>query len=410
MRILWTSTPMEGVFLPFVPVASALRDRGHELLVAAGPDVAARVAESGYEHRVVGPPAMDAAVQAFADPAIASADGAGPAFGAAMFGSVFAPALLPEIRRVADEFDPAVIVHPAVEASGPIVAAQRAVPSVTYGFAQPIAPEMVRALAERVAPLWTGAGLDADPHGGIYRDLYLDPCPPALRLDDRTAPCPVQPVRPESAGAAGGVLPEGIARLGGRPVVYVSLGTVPLFSQMQTFSVLLDELARADVDVVVTVGPHNDPAQLADQPRNVYVERWLPLAPLLDVTDTVVCHGGSGTTLAALGAGRPLVLVPQGADQFENATACERAGAALVLAPGAVDAQSVRRAVEEVLAPGSGQRTAALRIAREIATMPDTAAAAEAIEQLVDDRNQEPQRRAPQSGSRASANQRPARE
>ncbi|HEX3667550.1 MAG TPA: glycosyltransferase [Acidimicrobiia bacterium] len=388
MRILWTSTPMEGVFLPFVPVAGALQDREHELLVAAGPDIAARVAEAGFEQRVIGPSAMEAAKRAFADPAVAAADGAGTAFGAAMFGSVFAPALLPEIRRMAEEFHPAVIVHPEVETSGAIVAAQRGVPSVTYGFAQPIKPAMVRDLAERVATLWTSAGLSADGHAGIYRDLYLDPCPPTLRLGDRAAPCPVQLVRPETAGRLGGILPERIARLGARPVVYVSLGTVPLFSRMQTFSVLVSELSRADVDIVVTVGPHNDPAQLADQPPNVYVERWLPLAPLLDVADAVVCHGGSGTTLAALGAGRPLVLVPQGADQFENAAACDRAGAAVVLTPNEVDAPSVRRAVKTVLTPDSPQRNAALRIASEIATMPDARAAAETIEQLVQDRSQ----------------------
>jgi MGT family glycosyltransferase len=170
--------------------------------------------------------------------------------------------------------------------------------------------------------------------------------------------------------------------------VYVSLGTVPLFSQMHTFSVLLSELSHADVDLVVTVGPHNDPAQLADQPPNVYVERWLPLAPLLDVANAVVCHGGSGTTLAALGAGRPLVLVPQGADQFENAAACGRTGAALVLPPDEVDGASVRRAVETVLAPDSPQRIAALRMASEIAAMPDAQAAAETIEQLVHGRGQ----------------------
>jgi UDP:flavonoid glycosyltransferase YjiC (YdhE family) len=83
-----------------------------------------------------------------------------------------------------------------------------------------------------------------------------------------------------------------------------------------------------------------------------------------------------------------LVLVPQGADQFENAAACDRAGAAVVLTPNEVDAPSVRRAVKTVLTPDSPQRNAALRIANEIATMPDARAAAETIEQLVQDRSQ----------------------
>lgn len=74
-------------------------------------------------------------------------------------------------------------------------------------------------------------------------------------------------------------------------------------------------------------------AALGELPPTVHVEKWLPLAPLLPRCDAVLCHAGTGTTLAALAAGLPLVLVPQGADQFDNARACERAGAALVLTP-----------------------------------------------------------------------------
>ena len=61
--------------------------------------------------------------------------------------------------------------------------------------------------------------------------------------------------------------------------------------------------------------------------------------------DAVLCHAGTGTTLAALVAGLPLVLVPQGADQFDNARACQRAGAAKVLVPDDVDPRAVREAV-----------------------------------------------------------------
>ena len=83
--------------------------------------------------------------------------------------------------------------------------------------------------------------------------------------------------------------------------------------------------------MVVTVGNLNDPAALGNSRANVHVEQWLPLAPLLPRCAAVLCHAGTGTTLAALAAGLPLVLVPQGADQFDNAQACERAGAARVL-------------------------------------------------------------------------------
>ena len=123
---------------------------------------------------------------------------------------------------------------------------------------------------------------------------------------------------------------------------------MPLFNQLATFDVLLEAVAEEDLDVVVTIGANNDPDALA-APSNVRVHRWLPLRPLLANCDAVVCHGGSGTTLAALHAGLPLVLVPQGADQFENALACEKAGAAQVLRPDVLDSAAVRDAVLTVI-------------------------------------------------------------
>jgi UDP-N-acetylglucosamine:LPS N-acetylglucosamine transferase len=94
-------------------------------------------------------------------------------------------------------------------------------------------------------------------------------------------------------------------------------------------------------NVVVTIGEQNDVSSLGQQPANVHVERWLPLPLLLPRCTAAVCHAGSGTTLAALGAGLPLLLLPQGADQFQNAAACARAGVARVITPDAFSAESV---------------------------------------------------------------------
>jgi UDP:flavonoid glycosyltransferase YjiC (YdhE family) len=372
---------MEGVVIPMLPIARALRKREHEVVIAVGPDVQARVEEAGFEATVIGPSAMDAAMRAFGDPAVAGSN-ADATFAAAMFGGVFAPALLPELRRIADTFAPDAVLHPPVEMASPILAAERGIPSVTYGFGQVLPADMARASAERVAPLWEAAGLVADPHAGAYLDGYLDPCPPSMRLGDPPPARVVQLIRPEIAGNSSDPLPPDIAALDSRPVLYVSLGTVPLFNQPATFHVLLDVVAAEDLDVVVTVGPNNDPASLSTLPANVHVHRWLPLRPLLDICNAVVCHGGSGTTLAALNAGLPLVLVPQGADQFENALACEKARTARVLRGDDLGSAAVRDAVLAVIAPESPERAAARTVADEIAAMPAAYEAAAIVEHL----------------------------
>jgi UDP:flavonoid glycosyltransferase YjiC (YdhE family) len=382
MRVLCTSTPMDGVVIPLLPIAQALRERGHEVMIAVGPDVQARVEESGFTPTVIGPSAMEAAMRAFGDPAVGGPGVADAVFAAAMFGGVFAPELLPELRRIADGFAPDAVVHPPVEFAAPILATERGIPATTYGFGQVLPADMVAASAERVAPLWEASGLAADPYAGVYLDCYLDPCPPSMRLGGVAPARVVQAIRPEIAGGDSDVLPPEIMALGERPVLYISLGTVPLFNQLTTFNVLLDAIVAEDLDLVVTIGPNNDPAALAELPANVHTYRWLPLRPLLDRCDAVVCHGGSGTTLAALHAGLPLVIVPQGADQFENAIACEKSGTARVLRPDDVESAAIRDAVLAVIATQSSERSAARAVAAEIAAMPAAFDATAVIETL----------------------------
>lgn len=374
MKVLCCSTPMEGVFGPFVPLGRALLAAGHDVLVATGADFEPRVRGEGFATAVAGPTAMEGAMTAMGDPAVATAlDGEHWHFGAAMFGAVIAPAKLPALRLLADEFEPDLIVHAPVDLAAPLLAAERGLPSVTYGFGQPLEPRLIEAFAERVAPLWRAAGLEPDPYAGLYRGRYLDPCPPSLQPEPSAVTAIAEPMRPEIPGDPNAPLPGWADTLGGRPVIYLSLGTVPLFNQPDKFDMLLAGLAHEDLELVVTISELNDPAALAARPDNVHVERWLPLAPLLPRCDAVVCHGGSGTTLAALAAGLPMVLVPQGADQHVNAEACERAGVARVFSGDAVSSTAVRDAVMAILEPGSAEQAVAHRIAAEIKAMPSAA-------------------------------------
>jgi UDP:flavonoid glycosyltransferase YjiC (YdhE family) len=374
---------MEGVFGPFVPLGRSLVANGHAVVVATGADFGHRVESEGFVAALAGPTAMEGALAAMSDPAVADApEGEHWHFGGAMFGGAIAPAKLAALRTLAGEFHPDLIVHAPVDVAGPLLAAERQLPSVAYGFAQPLEREVIAAIAQRVAPLWQAAGLDPDPYAGIYRGHYLDPCPPGLQTD-RPPTDSVDAIRPELPGNASAPLPAWASTLGDRPAVYLSLGTVPFFNQPDKFTALLADLAGEDLDLVVTVSELNDPGALGPQPPNVHIEQWLPLAPLLPRCDAAVCHAGSGTTLAALCAGLPLVLVPQGADQHTNAEACRRAGVARVLDARTIDSAAVRDAVVAIVETGSAERRAARRIAAEIAAMPPATDVARDLERLV---------------------------
>jgi UDP:flavonoid glycosyltransferase YjiC (YdhE family) len=102
--------------------------------------------------------------------------------------------------------------------------------------------------------LWERAGIEPDPHGGIYRGRYLDPRPPRLCVGETVpAASGTHPIRPKIPRDPGATLPVWAEQLGDRPVVYVSLGTAPLFNQPQKFAPLLSGLAGEEVELVVTV-------------------------------------------------------------------------------------------------------------------------------------------------------------
>jgi UDP:flavonoid glycosyltransferase YjiC (YdhE family) len=114
------------------------------------------------------------------------------------------------------------------------------------------------------------------------------------------------------------------------------------------------------------VGRRFDVSTLGPLPANVHVEPWIDQARVLDHAHLVVCHGGSGTTLAALAAGVPVVMVPLFADQFENARriAATRAGRAVE-----TTAPQITESIEDVLGDVT-YRDRARAIAAEMAATP----------------------------------------
>jgi len=112
----------------------------------------------------------------------------------------------------------------------------------------------------------------------------------------------------------------------------------------------------------------NDPALLEPIPRNAIVERFIPQDTVLPHVQATVSHGGSGSMLAALAHGLPMLMLPQGADQFENAEACRSIGAALVLMPDRITAETIRAAMTTLLDDRTYAENAQ-RVAAEIASM-----------------------------------------
>jgi len=151
-------------------------------------------------------------------------------------------------------------------------------------------------------------------------------------------------------------------------LVYLSFGTV--FNRPgPAFAAAVEGLAALGRPLLVTVGPQGNPEAFGPQPPQVSVARYVPLTEILPACSLVVSHGGSGTFLATLNAGIPQLCIPQGANQFLNAEACQRSGAGLKLLPNNVTADNVREAAQRLLGDPSFTH-AAQRLQHEIAEMP----------------------------------------
>jgi UDP:flavonoid glycosyltransferase YjiC (YdhE family) len=101
------------------------------------------------------------------------------------------------------------------------------------------------------------------------------------------------------------------------------------------------------VRAILTLGGVLDEAAIA-APPNVVVRGFVDHAALLPGVDAIVCHGGLSTITAALAAGRPIVVIPQGRDQDLNAERVAATGVGVALPPDA-SAETIGRAIASVL-------------------------------------------------------------
>ena len=97
----------------------------------------------------------------------------------------------------------------------------------------------------------------------------------------------------------------------------------------------------------------------------------------------MITHGGAGSALGALSFGLPLLVVPQSADQFYNATLIAAAGAGEWLAPADLSVDAVRAALRRIL-DEPAHRNAALQIKSEFDAMPQPAAVRPRLLDLAD--------------------------
>ncbi|MGI9118584.1 MAG: glycosyltransferase [Acidimicrobiales bacterium] len=370
-----------------LPLAQATVEAGHEVAFATAADFCPRIEQAGFSTFPAGlslSAQLDEAGRRYPEANLPPGKHRFETFVPQMLAGVAAPPRMAELAPVIDEWQPHLLVHDETELAGPLAAAHAGVPWADHsvGILRPLA--MAELAGRTLAPLAEQWGVDLGRFAGLFRYLYLDVCPPRLQRDE------IGQIRVSHAlrnlGTETGptdTLPPVLASLPSQPTVYVSLGTI--FNRASDlFRIILEGMVGEPVNVVVTVGPDNDPAALGPQPDNVRVERYVPQALLLPHCHAVVNQGGTAI-LDILGAGLPILVLPQGANQFHNAEALVNSGVARALLPGEVTPAAVRDGLHALLSE-TRHRQAASAIAAELAAMPGPELVVGLLERLARDR------------------------
>ena len=383
MRILMSCTPAYGHFHPLVPFALAAVARGHTVAFATSEDLIDRVRTAGFEGLQTGLPLHEhkrLLESELAEYAQLPPD-EGRAFIFPRVNALRARTNLQHLLQAAERWAPDLIVHETAEFAAPVVAAILRVPNVNHAYGPRVPGSILQDCGNRLVDLWHRVCAAPIRFGGLYRYLHIDICPPAFQVDRLLPPCRLHAIRPGSFDAVPGEhAPEWITELPPGPTAYVTLGTRLI--QTRLLRLVVESLLDLNVNVICTTGADLEVTDELPRSGRLHVEQYIPQSAALPNCDLVVCHAGSGTMLGALGHGLPMLLLPQSADQFDNAERCVALGVGVRLLPGEVTADAIAGAARQLLCDHRYAR-AATETRHHLRVLPGPETAVERCESLL---------------------------
>ena len=376
VRAMFVASPMVGHVQPVVPLALAMRAAGHDVVLATGPEGVAAGRSCGLEVRDVAPGLRIGPLfggQAMAHPLQARRAASGeerePGFVGVLFAAVGAR-MADGLAALADEWLPDLVVAETLAAIGALAAGRRGVPLVLVNMTLFDADQLFAVTAARLGPTARRHGVHRLPAPAEV----LAVAPPSLVGLQRTRRMRFTPVTRD------GAVPEDLTRPGARPRIIVGRSTVPDPLPDRLMSCVVSAAAGADVEVVLA---RPDKRVLRRPlPPNVRTTDFLPFPTVFPAAAGAVHHGGAGTTLTALAAGIPQLLVPGTGDRTVNSELVAARGAGL-----AVPAKQITAATLERLIGDPGLAAAARAVAAEIAAMPPPADLVDPLVELVSGRS-----------------------
>lgn len=382
-RLLFSFMGGHGHFVPLVPVARAAQNAGHDVAFACGPSRVAAVEADGF----VAYPLEAAASSSSVGPERSPLRPLDPTREDEEFRDRFAGAAprhkAPRLRAFCETWRPDVVVCDEADFGSLLAAEQLGLPYVSVNVMAAgsfVRPSLISGVLNDVR---AEMGLLPDPTlAMLSRYLVLSPFPIEFRDPAHPLPPTGHGFRPFETSA----VPTAPVRWPGQrvdaPLVYFSLGTVFNTESGDLFARVLAGLSRLPINLLVTVGHDIDPAELGPQPGHIRIERYVPQQTVLPHCSLIVSHGGSGSVAGALAHGVPMLLIPMGADQPQNAWRSEALGLGRWLDPLAASADDVASCATQLLAEPAFRQTAD-RFRTAFSALPGPDDALRLIERLI---------------------------
>ncbi len=404
-RVVLAALGSYGDLHPILGVALALKAKGADVTVASHPDYAAKVEASGLDFRPCGPSFDQLQLDTGLTPAaVIERIARDQAFLFSGFVNATLDAWIRDVTPAIADAD--VVVGTSLACGADIVARTLKKPFVTAA----LSPAILLSAAD--PPKWPGAPLVLKPKGALARGLNRT----VLALGKRKMAKAMSGVRNayRRAGLTSGAGVSGVvsdhltlalyspllmkpqsdnppntqivgfpfydsedgqtARLdpkldaflaAGPPPVVFSLGSVVVHDGEAFYRTAIATAAALKQRCVVLCGP-DSPLLGVDFGPDVYVAAYAPHSLVFPRALAIVHHGGIGSTGQALRAGKPQLVTPVFADQFDNGWRCSLLGAAKTLNYKDWTLDKATRALKAVLeSPVMAER--AREVASEIA-------------------------------------------
>ncbi len=330
MRVLLTTNPGIGHLNPMLPIATALRQAGHQVAFASSASFCPIIEARGFQAIAAGLDWLETEVEeSFPESRDMSPEELSSWFMTDLFTDIAAHRMVPDLLEIGVRWKPDLIVRNDYEFGSCVAAECLGIPQATVSICFFMSPSLLKPLiGDQLAYLRSVHGLAPYPAlDMLYPYLYLTYAPFSCQ-------------QPESAGNQGAPpgdmhtdeesLPGWIRDMPERPTIYASLGTV--FNRVpDIFPTIVEGLHDEQVNLIVTVGQNQDPGQFGAQPSHIHIERYIPHTLLFPICDLFVTHSPFYTVMSALSYGLPLLMIPIAGDQPAHAARIASLGVGRVL-------------------------------------------------------------------------------